>query len=560
MGAMSERSSMRKVREVLRLKYECGRSHAEIAASAALGETTVGDYLARARKAGLTWDDARGLSDADVEARLFRVVGRNEPPGRVPIDFGWVHRELPRTGVTLQTLWVEYREGAATESALKPYEYSRFCDLYAAWKGKLGVVMRQVHRAGEKGFLDYSGKRPRIVDPATGEVTEVELFVAVLGASNYTFAEATRTQQLADFVGSTMRAFEYFGCVPEVIVPDQLRSAVSGPHRYEPDINPTYLEMAQHYGVTVIPARPRKPRDKAKVEGGVLLAQRWILAAIRNRTFFSLAELNAAIAELLERLNTRPFQKLEGCRRSAFETIDRPAMRALPSRRYELADWKHAKVNIDYCVAYEHRVYSVPYTLVSAAVEIRATATTVEILHRGARVASHRRSYGARGTAVIAGEHRPRSHREYSKWPPKRIVAWAETVGTHVGELARQVMGRRTHPETGYRTCLGVIRLADRYGRDRVDAACAVALRIGSPTAKSVTAILKNGLDRAPQVELPSRAPIAHEHIRGAAYFDKEEPHDPGRDHSKTDRHEDARDGHDDARDVRDAGDRTDLH
>ncbi len=254
---------MRKVREVLRLKFECGRSHAEIAASAALGETTVGDYLARARKAGLTWDYARDLSDADVEARLFRAVGRNEPPGRVPIDFAWVHRELPRPGVTLQTLWVEYREGAATGSALKPYEYSRFCDLYAAWKRKLGVVMRQVHRAGEKGFLDYSGKRPRIVDPSTGEVTEVELFVAVLGASNYTFAEATLTQQLADFVGSTMRAFEYFGCVPEVIVPDQLRSAVSGPHRYEPDINPTYLEMAQHYGVTVIPARPRKPRDKA---------------------------------------------------------------------------------------------------------------------------------------------------------------------------------------------------------------------------------------------------------------------------------------------------------
>ncbi len=551
---------MRKVREVLRLKFECGRSHAEIAVSAAIGETTVGDYLARARKVGLTWDDARGLSDAEVESRLFRDVGRNEPPARVPIDFAWAHRELSRAGVTLQTLWVEYRQGAAGQSALRPYEYSRFCDLYATWKKKLGVVMRQVHRAGEKAFVDYSGKRPRIVDQATGEVTDVELFVAVLGASNYTFAEATRTQRLADFVGSTVRAFEYFACVPEVLVPDQLRSAVSGPDRYEPDINPTYLEMAQHYGVTVIPARPRKPRDKAKVEGGVLVVQRWILAAIRNRTFFSLAELNGAIAELLERFNTRPFQKLDGCRRSAFEAIDRPAMHALPSRRYELAEWRHAKVNIDYCVAYEHRVYSVPYTLVGEAVEIRATARAVEILHRSVRVASHARSYGPKGTAVIADEHRPRSHREYGKWPPSRMVAWAETVGEHVGELARHVMSHRTHPETGYRTCLGVIRLADRYGRDRVDAACARALRIGSPTAKSVTAILKNGLDRAPPVEPPARAPIAHEHIRGARYFEKEEPSDPGRDDSKTDRDEDARDGDDDPRDVGVARNRTPLH
>ncbi len=277
---------MRKVREVLRLKYESGRSHAEIAASLGIGESTVGDYLARARRLGLTWESARELGEVELESRLFRDGGRNEPPAGVAIDFAWVHRELARPSVTLQTVWVEYREAAAAEKPLRPYEYSRFCDLYARWKKALGVVMRQVHRAGEKVFIDYSGKRPRIVDRETGEVTEVELFVAVLGASNYTFAEATRSQKLADFVGSTIRAFEYFGAVPEIAVPDQLRSAVRGPDRYEPDINPTYLEMAQHYGVTIIPARPRRPRDKAKVEGGVLIAQRWILAALRHRTFF----------------------------------------------------------------------------------------------------------------------------------------------------------------------------------------------------------------------------------------------------------------------------------
>jgi transposase len=489
---MSERLSMRKVREVLRLKYESGRSHAEIAASVGVGESTVGDYLARARRAGIDWTAARALDEAELEAKLFRDAGRNEPPARVGIDFAWVHRELARPSVTLQTLWVEYRDAAAGRAPLKPYEYSRFCDLYARWKKTLGLVMRQVHRAGEKLFIDYSGKKPRIVDRETGEVTQVELFVAVLGASNYTFAEATRSQRLADFVGSTIRAFEYFGAVPEIVVPDQLRSAVRGPDRYEPDINPTYLEMAQHYGVTVIPARPRRPRDKAKVEAGVLIAQRWILALLRHRTFFSLAELNAAIAELLERLNTRPFQKLDGCRHSVFEAIDRPAMRGLPGRRYELAEWRHAKVNVDYCITFEHRIYSVPYALVGQAVEIRATVSVVEILHKGVRVASHARSFEPKGTSVIADEHRPKAHRDYGRWPPERIVAWAATAGPHVGDVATAIMSRRTHPETGYRACLGLIRLGDRYGRERVDVACARALAIGSPSFKSVAAILKN--------------------------------------------------------------------
>jgi len=551
---------MRKVREVLRLKYECGRSHAEIAASVGIGETTVGDYLARARQAGLDWEAARALDEMAVEARLFRDPGRNEPPARVSIDFAWVHRELARPMVTLQTLWVEYRDAAARRAPLKPYEYSRFCDLYARWKKTLGLVMRQVHRAGEKAFIDYSGRRPHIIDPQTGEVTEVELFVAVLGASNYTFAEATRSQKLGDFVGSTIRALEYFGAAPEVLVPDQLRSAVSGPDRYEPDINPTYLEMAQHYGVTVIPARPRRPRDKAKVEAGVLVAQRWILAALRNRTFFSLAELNVAIAELLERLNTRPFKKLDGCRRSVFEAIDRPAMRALPTRHYELAEWKHAKVNVDYCVVFDHRLYSVPYALVGQHVELRVTVSVVEILHKGVRVASHARSYAPRGTSVIADEHRPRAHRDYGRWPPERIVSWATSVGSHVGDVAAAIMRRRTHPETGYRACLGLIRLGDRYGRDRVDVACARALAIGSPSFKSVAAILKNGLDRMPPGETSARAPIAHEHLRGAGYFEKEDDSDSRRDDSKAGGDEDARDGDDAARDEHDPSDRTALH
>lgn len=552
---------MRKVREVLRLRYECGRSYAQIALSAGIGETTVGDYVTRATRAGLGWTEASAMSDAEVEARVFRgAVGRNEPPARVPIDFAWMHRELTRVGVTLQTLWVEYREGAAKDSPARPYEYSRFCDLYAQWRNKLAVSMRQVHRAGEKVFIDYSGPKLHIVDPATGEITEVELFVAVLGASNYTYAEATRTQGLVDFVGSTVRTFEFFHGVPEIVVPDQLRSAVSGPDRYEPDINPTYLEMAQHYGVTVIPARPRKPKDKSKVEGAVLIVQRWIFAALRNRTFFSLGELNAAIRELVDKLNARPFKKLDGCRQSAFETIDRPALRPLPARRYELADWKRAKVNIDYCVTYDHRHYSVPYALVGESVEVRATASVVEILHRGVRVASHARHYGPKGAATIADEHRPRAHREYGKWPPERVIGWATSIGPRVGALAAALMARRTHPETGYRACLGVIRLADRYGRERVDAACARALGIGSPSFKSVQSILKSGLDRTPLLEPPAREPIDHDNIRGASYFDKEEQSDPRRDDSKTHPDETDRHGSDAAGDDDLAAERRAIH
>jgi transposase len=521
---------MRKIREVLRLKFECARSHREIAASCELSSGSVSDYLRRAKDASLTWAEACAMSDAEVEARLFRQVGRNEPSPRAPIDFAWVHRELARTGVTLQLLWAEYVEAAATRAdGARPYQYSQFCDSYARWRETLAISMRQVHRAGEKLFLDYSGKKPRVVDPKTGEVTEVELFVAVLGASNYTYVEATRTQSKGDFVGSTVRAFEYFGCVPEIVVPDQLRSAVSGPDRYEPDINATYLEMAQHYSVAVIPARPRKPKDKSKVEGGVLLAQRWILACLRNRTFFSLDDLNAAIAELLEKLNTRPFQRLEGCRRSAFESIDRPAMKPLPAMRYELAHWKtNVGVNIDYHVDFDDRYYSVHHTLIRARVEIRATVSTVEIFHGNKRVASHRRSYGAKGTFVTCKEHRPRAHAESTPWPPERMIAWGASFGPHVARVVELTLARYPHPEQGYRACLGTLRCAQKYGAERMDAACAQALRVAGPLGpkrKYIEAMLKRGLEGRP-VAAPAAQPrvrALHENVRGGDYYDKGE-------------------------------------
>jgi transposase len=528
---MSERLSMRKVREILRLTYECGRSQREVALSCEVGSATVSEYLKRARDSGLGWAEANGLSDAEIEARLFQRVGTMEPSPREAVDFEWVHRELRRTGVTLQLLWAEYHQGViARGEAARPYRYSQFCDLYGRWRSKLALSMRQVHRAGEKAFVDYSGKKLHIADPNTGEVHDVELFIVVLGASNYTYAEATRTQTLPDFVGSTVRAFEYFGCVPHVLVPDQLRSAVSGPDRYEPDVNPTYCEMAEHYGVAVIPARPGRPRDKAKVEAGVLVAQRWILASLRNRTFFTLDELNGAIAELLEHLNERPFQKVEGCRRSAFESIDRPAMKPLPMWRYEMAEWARAKVNIDYHVAFEDRYYSVHHALVGERVELRATSSAVEILHRGERIASHRRSYGPKRAFVTADEHKPRSHRDYGRWPPERMITWAATFGPNVARVVEQTMKRYPHPELGYRASLGLIRCAQKYGAQRTDAACARGIAASGqsgPTRKYIESILKRRLDLvAPPEPMPIPPPQPHENVRGGGYYDKEETRD----------------------------------
>lgn len=503
------------------MKHTLGLSERQIARSVGIGHSTVDAYLKRAVQAGLEWKEAEKLSDTEVEARLFQQVGRNEPAARAPIDLAWVHMDLRRAGVTLELLWTEYQQAVADGgSGQKAYQYSQFCELYGEYKKKQSPVMRQTHRAGEKGFVDFSGKKPRIIDSATGESIEVELFVLVLGASNYTYAEATRTQRLADFVSATVHALEYFGGVPEMLVPDQLKSAVSKTDRSEPEINVTYAEMAQHYSTAIVPARPRKPKDKAKVEVGVQIAQRWILACLRNHRFFSLQELNAAIRGLLEKLNTRPFQKLEGCRRSAFEKLDHPAMRPLPARRYEIGEWKlHVGVNIDHHVEFDHRYYSVPCELITAKVDVRATATIVEVWRDRVRVTSHERSYGPKGTAVTRPEHRPRAHREWGDWPPERLVGWAQTKGAKTADVAAAILTRGPHPESGRRACLGLMRLGGRYGDARLEAACARALAIGSPTQRSVKAILKSGLEKSALAEEVEATRVVHENIRGGDYF-----------------------------------------
>lgn len=517
------RHTMRRIREVLRLKFESQRSQREIAVACGLSKGSVGEYLRRARAAGITWEVGQTLSDSELEQRLFVPPGRSLPADRVPVDLSWVHREMRHKGVTMQLLWVEYRDAARHDPQHRqPYQYSQFCEQYRRHRRRVDVSMRQEHRAGEKCFVDYSGMRPTIVDRETGIRAHVELFVAVLGASSYAFAEATQTQQRDDFIGSVSRAFEYFGGSPQITVPDRLRSAVSGNERIDPEINPVFSEFAEHYGTAVIPARARKPKDKAKVEYGVLLVQRWILARLRHVTFFTLEELNAAIAELLEDYNNRPFRKLEGCRRSLFEQTDKLALRPLPRRRFEPSTWKKVTVHIDHHVEFDTRYYSAPYALVGAQLWARATVSTIELLCDGRRVASHRRSYAAKGTYVTDESHRPKSHRRYKQWPPERIIAWATQIGPHAGEVVAKIMAHRPHPEQGFRSCLALINDAKRYEPARVNAACKRALRIGAPTRRSVVAILKNGLDRLPDDEPDDEQlslPIDHDNVRGGDYY-----------------------------------------
>lgn len=503
---------MRKVQEVLRLKFEAGLSPRKIARAVGIGRTTVSEYLARAQEAGITWPLPAGMNEVALERRLFTAPGPAAKQAQP--DFAAVHRELRGKGVTVFLLWQEYRERFP-----EGYSYSQFCARYAAWKGHLDVVMRQSHRAGEKLFVDYAGQSAAVVDRTTGEIREAQIFVAVLGASNYTYAEATWTQGLPDWIGSHVRALAFFGGVPEVIVPDTLKSAVSKAHRYEPDLNPTYQDFATHYGLAVIPARVRKPRDKAKAEGGVLLVERWILARLRHQTFFSLAELNAAIAAWLEVLNTRAFKKLEGSRRSHFEAIERPALRALPTRPYAFAEWRKARVAPNIHIEVDGHYYSVPHTLVKRRVDVRLSATTLEVLHQGQRVAAHPRSQRRGGYTTIK-EHMPEAHRRYLDWTPERLLRWAQKIGPATAAVIERLLAGRTHPQQAFNACFGVLRLANGFGEPRLEAACARALTIGTLSYKSIASILEKGLDRRPLREPEQLTlPLEHANLRGSEYY-----------------------------------------
>jgi transposase len=516
----AERLSMRKVREVLRLR-SLKVTVRKIALSLHMGASTVGEYLERAKEAGLAWPFPEDLSDRDLETRLFPSAGEDQKADKPLPEWSTIHRELKKKGVTKFLVWQEYK-------AQHPegYQYSQFCTLYQEWESRLHVWMRQPHLAGDKLFVDFSGDGIPYIDPRTGEAREAALFVAVLGASNYTFAFAVPTEQLPDWIEGHVKALAFFGGVPNAIVPDQPKTAIARSCRYDPDVNPSYAEFARHYDVTILPARPRKPRDKAKVEGAVLLAQRWILAVLRHRQFFSVAEINEAIREPLEKLNGRLQRRLRRSRTDLFLELDRPHLRPLPETPYEYSEWKFVvRVNLDYHVEFAESYYSVPYQLAHQPVDIRATGKIIratgkilEIFHQSQRVASHLRSY-KKHSFTTDPAHMPSTHRAHAEWTPERLANWAKTLGPNMVELVESIMKQRALPEQGFRACMGIMHLQKHYPLDRMEKAArrAVACRIVS--YKGFKGILENRLEEQPLPHVTNEIIPPHRNVRGSEYY-----------------------------------------
>ncbi|MCI0541145.1 MAG: IS21 family transposase [Verrucomicrobiales bacterium] len=507
---------MRQIKDILRLRHDAGLSLREIARSLNLSVGVVSKYLQLAAAAGIGWPPPAEL-DEDALARKLQP-----PPPAIlsatPVpDFAELHQELRRKGVTLQLLWEEYAEANPAEH----YSYPHFCVLYREWRQRLSPTMRQTHAPGDKMFVDYCGPTVPVIDALTGEVRDAQIFVAVLGASNYTYAEATFTQQLHDWISSHVRAFEFFGGAPRLVVPDNLKSGVTKACRFEPALSRTYAEMLEHYDTAALPARPKKPRDKAKVEVGVQIIERWVLARLRKSTFFTLTDLNLSLWQLLDPLNHKPFKKLPGSRHSQFEAVDKPALKPLPAHPYEYAEWKKARVHIDYHVEIDGHYYSVPHSLIKRQLEVRITATAIECFLNHQRVAVHPRSDRQGGHSTIT-EHMPKSHRAHLEWTPGRFLNWAIAIGPSTRDLVQHLLTNRPHPEMGFRSCLGLLSLEKRFGQERLEAACQRALALSAPTRQSVLSILEKGLDSQPLPESDTEAaaiPPVHANVRGAAYY-----------------------------------------
>lgn len=505
------RLPMRQIRDVLRLSA-AGLSKRKIAASLGISATAAGECIRRARGAGLTWPLPEGVTDDALEARLYPPPAAAKA-GRPQPDWAVIYRELRRPGVTLQLLWEEYR-------AVYPdgFGISRFCELYREWESRLKPTMRQNHVAGERLFVDYAGTTLEVINGLTGEVRTAQLFVAVLGASSLTYAEATWTQGLSDWIGSHTRALSFIGGVTAAVTCDNLRSGITKACIYEPAVNRSYSEWAAFFNTTILPARPYRPRDKAKVEVGVQVATRFIIAKLRNQQFFTLTALNEAVAELVTQINDRMSRHLGASRRALFEQLERPALRPLPVDPYVFAQWKECKVALDYHVEIEKHYYSVPHQLLREAVWARVTERTIEVFHRGQRVAAHMRSSSNHKHTTVR-EHMPSSHRRYADWTPEKLRRDAGTIGPHTAALVEIIMEERTHPEQGFRTCIGIVRLAKSYNCERLEAACSRALEIGARSYSSINSILKNSLDRKQPATSADGPAIAHDNIRGPTYF-----------------------------------------
>jgi transposase len=512
----NERISMSKLKQLIALQTS-NLSIRALARAIGLSVGAVSKYLQAVRASKLEVAEAETLSEAEVEERVFGPTLPGKPGAFVAPDCAWIHGELKRhRHVTLQLLWEEY----SGQHGATAYRRSAFCQIYRSWEKRLKRSMRQRHFAGEKLFVDYAGRTVPIYGRSGEEAFRAHLFVSAMGASGCAYMEATRSEALPDWLGSHVRALEYYGAAPIIIVPDNPRVGVTRADRYEPELQRSYAELAGHYLAVVIPARPYRPKDKSRVELSVLLVYRWVLARLRHQKFFSLEELNAAIRPLLNELNERPYQRLPGSRRSVFEALDRPAMRPLPETPYVYAEWKECTAAFDYHVDIDGHYYSVPHALVGHSVWARYSAATVEVFFRSARVASHVRSY-QRGHHTTVPEHMPKSHRAHAEWTPKRLIQWGESIGVNAGTIVEHLLRSKPHPEQGYRACLGLLALARQYSEQRLEAASGLALRLASPTRKSVKSILESGRDLwtpAATEGLALELPV-HKNVRGPGYY-----------------------------------------
>lgn len=511
----AQRITMRKLREVLRLRLHADLSMRQIRDSLKLSVGAIQNVTRKAEELGLDWPTIEQLDDQQLAAQFYpesdtRQFNRFQMP-----DWVAMHQELKRKGVTKLLLWEEYCQ----QYPNRCYSYSQYCTRYQDWLKKQKRSMRQTHKAGEKLFVDYAGQTVPIVCQTTGEIRTAQIFVAVLGASNYTYCEATWSQQLPDWLTSHSRAFEFFGGVPAMVVPDNLKSGVTKACRYDPDLNPSYQQLAAHYGTALMPARPLKPKDKAKAEVGVQIIERWILARLRHHTFFSLAELNQCIKALLEEVNNKPFKQLKGTRQQWFESIDKPALLPLPKQTYQYTDIKTVKVNIDYHIQYDDHFYSVPHHLVGEKLELHAKEHLVELYFHNKRIISHARKYQPGMTTVP--EHMPVKHEKHLKWTPGRLMNWAKDIGDEVLLWVKAVLEQRQHPEQAYRVCLGLLNLSRSYPIERLNNACAIANKNNFYKLKQIKAILASNQDQlmAEQTDSPPLLPQAHENIRGPESF-----------------------------------------
>ncbi|WFU39974.1 IS21 family transposase [Bradyrhizobium sp. CB82] len=510
----TQRLSMRRIKEVLRLKHFQGLPERAIARSVGVSNGVVHSYLSRVRSARLSWPLPEGMTDEDLELLLFPAPRpASQSPQRPVPDWSYIDKELRRRNVTRRLLWEEYR-------AVNPdgFGYTWFCTTYEAWKGRARPSMRQIHLGGEKVFVDFAGDTIDIVDPLTGEVQPMKLFVAAMGASNYTYAEACPSESLADWIRAHVNLFTFLSGTPTFVVCDNLKAADSNPDRFDPGLNRTYAEMASHYGTAILAARPRRPKDKAKVEVAVQIAQRWILARLRNQRFFSRAELNAAIKTLVDELNARQMRGFGSSRAELFAELDKPKLTPLPDQPYAFARWKRCRVAPDYHVEVDGHWYSAPYRLIGELVDARIDDRTVEIFHKGKRIASHARAPNRRGHTTIA-DHMPSAHRRYGKWTPAAVIAAGERIGPSTAAFFQAVIDARPHPEQGFRTCLGILALVKSYGAERVDAACRRGILIKARSVASIRSILQNGLDRTFFDESFEHQPLRHGNIRGRDYF-----------------------------------------